>query len=106
MIECALPAQHNIFSPEELDTFLHNRIKVGGKAGQLGESVKVTREKSKITVEAKAPFSKRYLKYLIKKFLKKQQLRDWLKVVATNKSTYEIRFFNIDDAEAAAEEAN
>ena len=98
-----MPAQHGIFSPEDLEKFLHDRIKVNGKAGQLGESVKVTREKSKISVEAKAPFSKRYLKYLVKKFLKKQQLRDWLKVVATNKNTYEIRFFNIDDAEAAAE---
>lgn len=79
---------------------MQSRIKVNGKAGQLGESVKVTREKSKIVVEAKAPFAKRYLKYLIKKFLKKQQLRDWLRVVATTKTSYEIRFFNIEDAEA------
>lgn len=48
--------------------------------------------------------SKRYLKYLVKKFLKKQQLRDWLKVVATNKNTYEIRYFNIDDADEVKDE--
>jgi large subunit ribosomal protein L22e len=102
-IECSAPAQHNIFVPEDLEKFLHDRIKVNGKAGQLGETVKVNREKTKITVEAKAPFSKRYLKYLVKKFLKKQQLRDWLKVVANNKTSYEIRFFNIDDIEAAEE---
>ena len=30
-----------------------------------------------------------------KKYLKKQQLRDWLRVVSTNKGVYELRFFNV-----------
>jgi hypothetical protein len=36
-----------------------------------------------------------------KKFLKKNQLRDWLRVVSTSKGVYELRFFNVvnDDAE-------
>ena len=35
-----------------------------------------------------------------KKFLKKQQLRDWLRVVSTSKGVYELRFFNVmNDAE-------
>ena len=39
--------------------------------------------------------------YRTKKFLKKQQLRDWLRVVSTSKGVYELRFFNVvnDDAE-------
>lgn len=78
---------------------MHDRIKPvkGGKAGQLGDSVKISREKTRIIITAQAPFSKRYIKYLTKKYLKKQQLRDWLRVVATNKSTYELRYFNIND---------
>jgi len=81
------------------EKFLHDRIKVNGKAGVLGDAVKITREKTKINVTAVAPFSKRYLKYLTKKYLKKQQLRDWLRVVATNKTTYQLRYFNIHDAD-------
>jgi len=27
--------------------------------------------------------------------LKKQQLRDWLRVVSTSKGVYELRFFNV-----------
>ena len=46
-----------------------------------------------------APFSKRYLKYLGKKYLKSQNLRDFLRIVAPNKSTYEMRYFNINDAD-------
>jgi hypothetical protein len=34
---------------------------------------------TKITVTANIPFSKRYLKYLTKKFLKKNTLRDWIR---------------------------
>lgn len=39
--------------------------------------------------------------YRTKKFLKKQQLRDWLRVVSTSQGVYELRFFNVvnDDAD-------
>ena len=79
------------------ETFLAERIKVGGKAGALGDAVTVSHDKTRVTVTSEAPMSKRYLKYLTKKFLKKQQLRDWLHVIATNKSTYELRYFNIHE---------
>lgn len=66
----------------------------------------------------------RYLKYLTKKFLKKHNVRDWLRVIASNKdrkyvhywvpqrsntvspppSVYELRYFNIADNEADDEE--
>jgi len=35
------------------------------------------------------------IQYRTKKFLKKQQLRDWLRVVSTSKGVYELRFFNV-----------
>merc|ERR1712159_775437 len=62
---------------------------------------RIKREKSKIYVEAEMPFSKRYLKYLTKKFLKKHGLRDFLHVVASSKSMYDLRYFNIPDADDA-----
>ncbi len=77
---------------------------MNGKAGALGEVVKVSRDKSSITILAEAPFSKRYLKYLTKKFLKKHQLRDWLHVIADNKGSYELRYFEIQGDEEADDE--
>lgn len=41
----------------------------------------------------------RYLKYLTKKYLKKNNLRDWLRVVANSKGGYELRYFNINNEE-------
>jgi len=83
---------------------LHDSIKVDGKKGNLGDQVVIKRDATKLNVSAEAPFSKRYLKYLTKKYLKKQQLRDYLRVVASNKTTYELRYFNIHDTEDAVEE--
>ena len=50
-----------------------------------------------VCLQSEGSFSKRYLKYLAKKFLKKMQMRDFLRVVATNKSTYELKYFNIQE---------
>merc|ERR1712048_168603 len=88
------------------EKFLKDRVKVNGKAGVLGDSVTITKDKSRIVVTTEVEMSKRYLKYLTKKYLKKHNVRDWLRVVASNKdrSVYELRYFNIADNEAEEEE--
>merc|ERR1712113_1280046 len=96
-VDCQQPSDDNIIEAKELEKFLQNRIKVEGKTGNLGEKVTVARDKAKINVTAEAPFSKRYLKYLSKKYLKAQQLRGFLRVVAPNKISYELRYFNINE---------
>lgn len=46
----------------------------------------------------------RYLKYLTKKYLKKNNLRDWLRVVANSKESYELRYFQINQDEEEEED--
>ena len=61
---------------------------MNGKAGNLGGGVvTIERSKSKITVTSEVLFSKRYLKYLTKNCLKKDNLHDLLRVVANSKVT-------------------
>ena len=43
--------------------------------------------------------SKGYVKYLTKRFLKKSQLRDWLRVVASDKASYKLKYFNVNNGE-------
>lgn len=76
---------------------MHERIKINGKTGQLKDTVVISREKSKITVTTTGAFSKRYLKYLTKKYLKKHNLRDWMRVVASSKNAYEIKYYKINE---------
>ncbi|KAK1293165.1 60S ribosomal protein L22-2 [Acorus calamus] len=106
-IDCAKPVEDKIMDIASLEKFLQERIKVsGGKAGNLGDSVTVTRDKNKITVVSDSNFSKRYLKYLTKKYLKKHNVRDWLRVIASNKdrNVYELRYFNIAENEGEEED--
>eukprot|EP00999_Lentomonas_sp_LEN2_P001096 NODE_2101_length_653_cov_91.775665_g2051_i0.p1 GENE.NODE_2101_length_653_cov_91.775665_g2051_i0~~NODE_2101_length_653_cov_91.775665_g2051_i0.p1 ORF type:complete len:131 (-),score=46.79 NODE_2101_length_653_cov_91.775665_g2051_i0:53-445(-) len=105
-INCEAPAADEIFSTPDFEKFLHDRIKVNGKAGNLGESVAVSREGNVITITANIDFSKRYLKYLTKKFLKKHSLRDWLRVVSSAKGAYEIKYFKIQNDDEDEEEAD
>lgn len=48
----------------------------------------------------------RYLKYLTKKYLKKHNVRDWLRVIASNKdrNVYELQYFNIAEGEGEEED--
>ncbi len=93
-----------MLDPASFEKFLHDKIKVNNKAGVLGTKVVVTRDKTKIHVSAELPFSKRYLKYLTKKYLKRQQLRDFLHVIATTKGTYELRYYKVTGADAEEKE--
>ncbi|PPQ89405.1 hypothetical protein CVT25_002223 [Psilocybe cyanescens] len=105
VIDYSKPAADSVFDGADFEKFLHDRIKVEGKAGQLGENVKIVRDgNTKITVTSNIPFSKRYLKYLTKKFLKKNSLRDWIRVVASSKDNYQLRFYNIAGAGEDEEE--
>ena len=105
-IDCSEPVGDDIFDIAAFEKFLKEKIKVGGKPGALGEAVTVTREPTVISVTAKIAFSKRYLKYLTKKFLKQQQLRDYIRVIARAKGGYFLRYFNFaqdDDEKEAAD---
>mmetsp|Transcript_4525 Transcript_4525/g.9655 ORF Transcript_4525/g.9655 Transcript_4525/m.9655 type:complete len:103 (+) Transcript_4525:403-711(+) len=82
--------------------FLQDRIKVnGGKAGVLGDLVKVETEAAgtKVAVTSTIPMSKRYLKYLTKKYLKKQSLRDYIRIVASDKKSFKLSYYPVDAAD-------
>ncbi|KAK3733134.1 hypothetical protein QZH41_012969, partial [Actinostola sp. cb2023] len=90
-------SSHSDLLPQE--QFLHDKMKVQGKTSNFGNDVTVEKNKNGVSVVSDIPLSKRYLKYLTKKFLKKNNLRDWLRVVASDHNTYELRYFQISNEE-------
>jgi len=104
-VDCTHPVEDGIMDCSNFEKFLKERIKVNGKTGNLGTAVVLEKlGKSKIAINSEIPFSKRYLKYLTKKYLKKNNLRDWLRVVATSKDNYELRYFQINNEEDEEDE--
>ena len=85
---------------------MKDRIKVENKNKNLGNLVTIENVKSKIIINSEVHFAKSYFKFLTKKYLKKHSLRDWLRVIASAKDTYELRYFQIsnDDEEDEDEE--
>jgi large subunit ribosomal protein L22e len=74
-IDCTKPVEDKVFNTSNFAEYLRQRIKIGGRTGHLGESIKVGSDDKKVTVRADIAFSKRYLKYLTKKYLKRHSLR-------------------------------
>ena len=103
-IDCTSPVNDKIFDLAAFESFLKNKIKVAGKVGNLGTAVNIRREKNHIVIVSTSGFPKHYLKYLTKKFLKKNKLRDWLRVIAASKGVYELRYYNIQEEEEEEEE--
>jgi len=64
-IDCSKPVEDKIMDIASLEKFLQERIKVGGKAGNLGDSVTITRDKNKIIVISDSNFSKRSVYFSI-----------------------------------------
>merc|ERR1712154_152122 len=93
-IDCTHPVEDGIMDVSNFEKYLQERIKVDGKTGNFGNNVSLERQKNKIALTSEIPFSKRYLKYL-----KKKNLRDWLRVVATTKEAFELRYFQINQDE-------
>ncbi|KAJ1825976.1 60S ribosomal protein L22 [Coemansia sp. RSA 2703] len=105
VIDVSAPAGDKILDVAAFEKFLHDRIKVQGRTNNLSDAVVISRDGDKaVIVEVKIDFSKRYLKYLTKKFLKKNNLRDWLRVVSTTKDTYVLRYFNLTNQEEESED--
>lgn len=99
-LDLSNPISDGVIEGAEFVDFLKKNIKVKGRKENLGDAVAVKLADTKIQVQATMPFSKRYIKYLSKKYLKKQDLRDYLHIVATEKDTYTIKFFEVPNEEA------
>ncbi|GMI63295.1 hypothetical protein ScalyP_jg1235 [Parmales sp. scaly parma] len=100
VIDCKVPIDDKIIDPANFHKFLEDGIKHDGKKNNLASGgITITRDKTKMTVTGDENFSKRYLKYLTKKYLKKQQLKDYLRVVSVSKSTYMMKYYKVAETE-------
>ena len=112
-VDLNAPCSHNLLTVESAQKYLQRSFKVNGlrlrdspKEGAKGKSdkgdnrpIKVSAtEKSEkrkntliIQVDNKLKFSKRYIKYLVKKFLRKEGISRFLTVLATSPNGYTVK---------------
>ncbi|KAG8348724.1 putative Ribosomal L22e protein family [Trypanosoma vivax] len=103
-IDCSIPAGDGIFSEEILGNFeryFQDNVKLNGRKGMLTSKVQVNMNENVLSITTSMAYRKKYFKYLTKKFLKKKDLRDWIRILAKGKDTYQLKYFNIQDPEEA-----
>lgn len=65
IMNASQPAKDNIFDVSAYEKFLHDRIKVDGRVGNLGDTIQISQiGEGKVQIISHQPFSGRYLKYL------------------------------------------
>jgi len=102
-IDCTQPVDDAIMDIASFNKYLKEKIKVEGKLDNL-DNIQIENSAKKLTVTANCQFSKRYLKYLTKRYLKKNSLREWLRVIADDKTSYTLKYFNINNDEEESDE--
>ena len=103
-IDCKNTVEDNVISLDSFVKYLAENIKHEGKKNNLGDQITVSKEGYNVAVTSKGKFSKRYLKYLSKKYLKKQDMRDYIRVIASDKNAYQLKYFNVNAGDDEDEE--
>jgi large subunit ribosomal protein L22e len=94
-----------VLKPDELASYLGDRIKVAGKVKNLSAGgLSVSHDSETVTVESKTTLSKRYLKYLTRRYLHSVKMAGYLRIIATGKDTYAVKLVKLAGGDDAAEE--
>ncbi|XP_003478800.1 large ribosomal subunit protein eL22-like [Cavia porcellus] len=105
--DCTHHVEDGIMDAVNFKQFFQERIKVNCTVRNLSRSVvTIKRSKSKISVSSKVSFSKRYLKYLTKKYLKNNNIHGWLHVASNSKESYKLCYFQINQDKEEEEDEN
>ncbi|KAH3681032.1 hypothetical protein WICMUC_000013 [Wickerhamomyces mucosus] len=94
-VDVSAPTESGVFDPSSYVKFLNDKIKVEGIVGNLGNDIVIEEKGNTVTVAATAKFSGKYLKYLTKKYLKKNQIRDWIRFVSVKQGVYKLTFYSV-----------
>ena len=105
-VDFSNPLENKLLTLESVLKFLQNNMKLNGLKGKLGKTILINtdekREKSKtsivISVDSSIKFSKRYIRYLVKKFLKKEGVAKYLTLSATSPSAYTVKVIKKNEA--------
>ena len=105
-VDFSNPLENKLLTLESVLKFLQNNMKLNGLKGKLGKTILINtdekREKSKtsivISVDSSIKFSKRYIRYLVKKFLKKEGVAKYLTLTATSPSAYMVKVIKKNEA--------
>ncbi len=103
-VDFSSPVDNKLLSLEAASKYLNSNMKVNGLKGKLGDSIKISTTDSKskntlvIQVDSQMKFSKRYIRYLVKKFLKREGIVKYLTVASSAPNAYAVKVLRKNEA--------
>ena len=100
------PVDNKLLTLEAALKYLQSNMKINGLKGKLADRIKINmtdkKDKNKntlvISVDTTLQFSKRYIRYLVKKFLKREGIARFLTVSATAPNAYTVKLIKKNEA--------
>ncbi len=100
------PVENKLLTLESAKKYMEQNMKVNGLKKKLGDTIKLSmtekKDKTKntlvISVDSTIQFSKRYIRYLVKKFLKREGIAKYLTVSSTAPSAYTVKVIKKNEA--------
>ena len=100
------PVDNNLLTLESALKYMQSNMKINGLKGKLGETIKISitgkKDKNKntlnVSVDSQLQFSKRYIRYLVKKFLKREGIARFLTVSSTSPNAYTVKVIKKNEA--------
>ena len=96
-VDFSEPLDNKLLSIESASKFLNSNIKIDGLKGNLKDIIKINVDEKKnkkcllIQVDNQLQFSKKYIKYLVKKFLKREGIVNYLTVLSNSPNSYAVK---------------
>ena len=91
------PLDNKLLSIESAMKYLNSNMKIDGLKGNLKDFIKISVDDKRnkkcllIQVDNQMQFSKKYIKYLVKKFLKREGIVKYLTVLSNSPNSYEVK---------------
>ena len=104
-VDFTSPLENKLLTLESVLHYLQTNMKLNGLKGKLGKTIMISMDDLKknknvlvISVDSSIKFSKRYIKYLVKKYLKKEGIAKYLTLSATSPGAYAVKVIKKNEA--------
>ena len=104
-VDFTSPLENKLLTLESVLHYLQTNMKLNGLKGKLGKTIMISMDDLKknknvivISVDSSIKFSKRYIRYLVKKYLKKEGIAKYLTISATSPGAYAVKVIKKNEA--------
>ena len=99
-VDFTSPLENKLLTLESVLHYLQTNMKLNGLKGKLGKTIMISMDDLKknknvivISVDSSIKFSKRYIRYLVKKYLKKEGIAKYLMLSKSSKRM-RLKYYN------------